>query len=70
VRSLTRSFSFAGGPFHAGRQEITHTIELSPDGDRFTDAASVNYFDVNDVPLPPQPPLIPGCASAVGSRFE
>ena len=34
------------------------------------DEAAVNYFDVNDVPIPPAPPLIPGCATAVGQRLD
>lgn len=54
---------FSGGPFPAGRQEIRHSIHVSDDGNRFTDDASINYFDVNDLPAPPQAPLIPGCAS-------
>ena len=36
----------------------------------FTDDASLDYVDVNDVPIPPQAPLIPGCATAAGQRLE
>jgi hypothetical protein len=61
---------FSGGPFPAGTQEIRHSIHVSADGNRFIDDASVNYFDVNDVPIPPQAPLIPGCATAAGQRLE
>jgi hypothetical protein len=61
---------FNGGPFPAGRQEIRHSIHVSADGNQFTDRASVNYFDVNDVPVPPFAPLIPGCATATGQRTE
>jgi hypothetical protein len=61
---------FSGGPFPAGTQEIRHSIHVSADGNRFVDDASVHYFDVNDVPVPPQAPLIPGCATAAGLRLE
>ena len=61
---------FSGGPFPAGTQEIRHSIHVSADGSRFVDDASVHYFDVNDAPVPPQPPLIPGCATAAGQRLE
>ena len=61
---------FSGGPFPAGTQEIRHSIHVSADGNRFIDDASVHYFDVNDVPIPPQAPLIPGCATAAGQRLE
>jgi hypothetical protein len=61
---------FSGGPFTAGTQEIRHTIHVSADGNRFIDEASLNYVDVNDVPIPPQAPLIPGCATAAGQRVE
>jgi hypothetical protein len=61
---------FSGGPFPAGTQEIHHSIHMSADGNRFLDDASVNYFDANDVPIPPQAPLIPGCATAAGQRVE
>jgi len=61
---------FSGGPFPAGTQEIRHSIHVSADGNRFIDDASVNYFDINDVPIPPQAPLIPGCATAAGQRLE
>lgn len=69
--ALTDAFIlFPGGPFPAGRQEISHSIRVSGDGNAFTDQASLNYFDVNDVPAPPQLPLIPGCATAVGLRVQ
>jgi hypothetical protein len=61
---------FGGGLFPAGTQEIRHSIQVSVDGSRFIDDASVNYFDVNDDPVPPQAPLIPGCATAAGQRLE
>ena len=61
---------FSGGPFVAGRQEITHTIVLSADGSQFHDDAAVDYFDANDAAVPPTPPLIPGCATAEGRRFD
>ena len=61
---------FSGGPFPAGTQEIRHSIRVSADGNRFVDDASVHYFDVTDVPVPPQAPLIPGCATAAGQRLE
>ena len=61
---------FSGGPFPAGTQEIRHSIHVSADGNRFIDDASVHYFDVNDAPIPPQAPLIPGCATAAGQRLE
>jgi hypothetical protein len=69
--ALTDAFIlFPGGPFPAGRQEISHSIRLTADGNRFTDQASLNYFDVDDLPAPPQPPLIPGCATAAGLRVQ
>jgi hypothetical protein len=69
--ALTDAFIlFPGGLFAAGRQEIRHSIRVSADGNAFTDQASLNYFDVNDVPAPSQPPLIPGCATAAGLRVE
>ena len=69
--ALTDAFIlFPGGPFPAGRQEISHSIRVSADGNTFTDQASLNYFDVNDFPAPPQPPLIPGCATAAGLRVQ
>jgi hypothetical protein len=69
--ALTDAFIFfSGGPFPAGTQEIRHSIHVSADGNGFIDHASVNYFDVNDVPIPPQAPLIPGCATATGERLE
>jgi len=61
---------FGGGPFPAGTQEIRHSIHVSANGQRLVDDASVHYFDVNDVPVPPQAPLIPGCATAAGQRLE
>ena len=54
----------------AGRQEITHTIVLSADGSQFHDDAAVDYFDANDAAVPRTPPLIPGCATAEGRRFD
>jgi hypothetical protein len=69
--ALTDAFIlFSGGPFPQGRQEISHSIRVSAEGNQFTDDASVNYFDVDDLPVPPQPPLIPGCATASGLRVE
>ena len=61
---------FSGGPFPAGTQKIRHSIHVSADGNRFTDDASLDYVDLNDVPIPPQAPLIPGCATAAGQRLE
>jgi len=61
---------FSGGPFPAGTQKIRHSIHVSADGNRFNDDASVNYFDVDDVPISPPAPLIPGCATAAGQRLE
>jgi len=69
--ALTDAFIlFPGGPFPAGRQEISHSIRVSADGNRFTDQASLNYFDLDDLPASPQPPLIPGCATAAGLRVH
>ena len=70
-RARTDAFIlFPDGPFPAGRQEIRHSIRVSPDGTRFSDQASLDYFDVNDLPASPQAPLIPGCATAAGQRLE
>ena len=70
-RARTDAFIlFAGGPFPAGRQEIRHSIRVSADGSRFFDQASLDYFDVNDLPASPQAPSIPGCATAAGQRLE
>jgi len=70
-RARTDAFIlFPGGPFPAGRQEISHSIRVSADGTRFSDQASLDYFDVNDLPASPQAPLIPGCAMAAGQRLE
>ena len=70
-RARTDAFIlFPGGPFPAGRQEISHSIRVSADGTRFSDQASLDYFDVNDLPASPQAPLIPGCATAAGQRLE
>jgi hypothetical protein len=70
-RARTDAFIlFPGGPFPAGRQEIRHSIRVSADGSRFSDQASLDYFDVNDLPVSPQPPSIPGCAVAAGRRVQ
>ena len=70
-RARTDAFIlFPGGPFPAGRQTISHVIRVSADGTRFSDQASLDYFDVNDLPASPQAPLIPGCATATGERLE
>jgi hypothetical protein len=70
-RARTDAFIlFPGGPFPVGRQAISHSIRVSADGTRFSDQASLDYFDVNDLPASPQAPLIPGCAMAAGQRLE
>ena len=58
--------TFAGGPFSAGAQTLTHKITLTDDGNGFTDIANIQFYDTNAAPLLP----VPGCATAVGKRMQ
>jgi hypothetical protein len=57
---------FSGGLFTQGSQIIRQSISLTDGGNGFTDVASVQFYDVNGTPLLPAP----GCATAVGQRFQ
>jgi hypothetical protein len=57
---------FSGGLFTQGSQIIRQSISLTNGGNGFNDAASVQFYDVNGTPLLPAP----GCATAVGQRFQ
>jgi hypothetical protein len=53
---------FASGPFVPGTQRIAQAISV--DGDQFTSAATVQFFDANHVQYRA------ACAVAQGQRFE
>jgi hypothetical protein len=55
---------FTAGTFTQGRQTIKHSISLTREG--FTDVASVQFYDLNGLPLL----KTPGCATAVGQRVQ
>jgi hypothetical protein len=55
---------FGAGAFTQGRQTIKHSISFTRGG--FTDAASVQFYDLNGLPLL----KTPGCATAVGQRVQ
>ncbi|HEY1498581.1 MAG TPA: hypothetical protein VGF88_03320 [Acidobacteriaceae bacterium] len=55
---------FAGGPFQQGTQKLTHSITLDRDADRFTDEATVQFYDVTGTLL------MSGCATATASRLH
>jgi hypothetical protein len=57
---------FAGGPFTPGVQTLHHTITLAEDGNTFTDNATGQFSDFNNMQVTPAP----GCAAAVGKRVE
>jgi hypothetical protein len=63
--ALDESFIlFSAGAFTQGRQTIKHSISLTPEG--FTDVASVQFYDLDGLPLL----TTPGCATAVGQRVQ
>jgi hypothetical protein len=55
---------YSAGPFTAGTQEITHTITLSSDETKWTDKATVKFFDANGT-LGKHP-----CATATATRIQ
>ncbi|HEX4006092.1 MAG TPA: hypothetical protein VHX60_07940 [Acidobacteriaceae bacterium] len=55
---------FTGGPFQQGTQKLTHSITLDRDADRFTDEATVQFYDVTGTLL------MSGCATATASRLH
>jgi hypothetical protein len=65
---LFTSPNYSPGPppvgFQAGTQEITHTITLNSDATRWTDRATVQFYDVNHNPLNQA-----ACATATAVRL-
>jgi len=53
---------FPAGMFVKGTQRLVQAISV--DRDEFTSAATVQFFDANNVPV------VSGCAVATGQRFE
>ena len=60
---------FSGGTFTQGSQTIRHSINLTKNGNGFTDIASVQFLDVNGNPVTPTA-TAPGCATAIGQRMR
>ncbi len=61
--SDTAYILFSGGPFVKGTQRLGHSIKLTKSGNKFSDIASIQFFDANGLPL------MSGCASAQGKRL-
>ncbi len=69
-KALSEAFIiFTGGPFTQGSQTISHVINLTDDGNGFTDVASVEFSDCNGKPVAPTA-TGHGCATAVGQRVR
>ncbi len=69
-KALSEAFIiFTGGPFTQGSQTISHVINLTDDGNGFTDVASVEFSDGNGKPVAPTA-TGHGCATAVGQRVR
>ncbi len=62
--AVTDAFVFSPAGVWTQTHRLTRAIEVSIDGDEFTDTVALEIFDTNGNVI------VTGCATSVGSRLE